>query len=70
MELVQDWYFFLVSGRPLYQRREWRSAIDASKQALALKSENPAAFRCHILHHVINDDREPGGFVFAVKVLE
>ena len=27
-------------------------------------------FHCHILHHVTNDDREPGGLLFAVKVVE
>ena len=27
-------------------------------------------FHCHILHHVTNDDREPGGLIVAVKVVE
>ncbi len=26
-------------------------------------------FHCHILHHVTNDDREPGGLIFAMKVV-
>ena len=26
-------------------------------------------FHCHIFHHVTNDDREPGGLIFAIKVV-
>lgn len=34
-------------------------------------AEEPGTWiiHCHILHHVTNDDREPGGLLFAVKVV-
>ena len=32
------------------------------------EEEGTWIFHCHILHHVTNDDLEPGGLIFAVKV--
>ncbi len=32
------------------------------------EEEGTWIFHCHILHHVTNDDLEPGGLLFAVKV--
>jgi FtsP/CotA-like multicopper oxidase with cupredoxin domain len=32
------------------------------------EEEGTWIFHCHILHHVTNDDLEPGGLIFAIKV--
>ena len=39
----RDLRTLVASGRAAYERREWRPAIDAFKQALALDPENPDA---------------------------
>ena len=37
---------------------------------LEFTAEEPGTWivHCHILHHVTNDDREPGGLILAIKV--
>jgi len=32
------------------------------------EEEGTWIFHCHVLHHVTNDDLEPGGLIFAIKV--
>lgn len=46
------------------------SVAPGERYDIEFVADNPGkwAFHCHILHHVTNDDMEPGGLLFVVEV--